>query len=80
MNLQEFAALKEGDKIENAATFNYGEVTKTVKDGVFVVWGTRSAMEREFFYSVQTSAWFQWSVRDDKAEAGGIPGVGSGNS
>ena len=61
MNIQEFAALKVGDKVENAATYSKGEITKTVDAGVFVVWGTRSALEREFFYSAVGTAWFQWN-------------------
>lgn len=64
MNLQEFNALKVGDKIDNPATGSKGEVVETSASGVRVVWGPRGENERKFFYAGLTTAWMQW----DKAE------------
>lgn len=62
MNLQEFAALKEGDKIENPATNSAGEVVEVAPEGVRVVWGPRGDSERKFFYSSLTTAWMNWAT------------------
>jgi hypothetical protein len=62
MNLQEFAALKVGDPIENAMTRNHGEVVQTNDSGVRVVWGPRNPHETQFFYSVTGTAWMHWSL------------------
>lgn len=70
MNLQEFAALKAGDKIENIAFGNHamGEITEVRQDGVKVCWlpGTSP-----FFYSVAGTAWFHWSKADDVNQSDG---------
>lgn len=61
MTLQEFAALKEGDKIENALSNSKGEVVKLSINGVYVVWGPRTAGERQFYYDRAGTIWFHWS-------------------
>ena len=63
MNLQEFSALKVGDKIENPADggASRGEVVETTISGVRIVWGPRHDREMKFFYPVVSSAWMQWS-------------------
>lgn len=76
MTLQEFAALKVGDKISNPFTFSKGEITEVTNIGVHVVWGARSAVERPFLYGVQSTAWMQW-VRDGE---GSDAATDSGNT
>lgn len=63
MNLQEFSALKVGDKIENPSTGagGEGEVTEVTSNGVRVVWGRRHERETKFFYSVVSTAWMNWN-------------------
>lgn len=63
MNIKEFAALKPGDKIENAAPggSSVGEVVEATDSGVRVVWGPRHDHEKLFFYSVVGTAWYQWN-------------------
>lgn len=63
MNLQEFAALKTGDKIENAMSVSQGEVTEVTQAGVRVRWGVAAQLGADvtFTYSVQSTAWFHWS-------------------
>lgn len=61
MNLEEFAALKPGDKIENGTNNSPGEVVEANASGVRLVWGPRSDRETRFFYSVQSTAWMQWN-------------------
>ncbi len=63
MNLQEFGALKVGDKIENNATggVGHGEIVECTSSGVRVVWGKRHEKETTFFYSVVGTAWMNWS-------------------
>jgi hypothetical protein len=67
MNLQEFSALKEGDKIVNHAigggiyVRGHGEVVECTPSGVRVVWGPRHDRETKFFYSVVGTAWMPWS-------------------
>lgn len=63
MNLQEFAALKPGSKIENPSTGSKGEVTEATDSGVRVVWGPRSQHEYKFYYSVIGTAWMNWIVQ-----------------
>lgn len=60
MNLQEFAVLKVGDKIENPVTGSSGEVVEAADSGVRVVWGRRHEFEHKFFYSVVGTAWMNW--------------------
>lgn len=62
MNLQEFAALKVGDKIMNPMNGSTGEVSKVSPSGVYVVWGARHADERPFFYPAQSTAWMNWTL------------------
>lgn len=61
MTLQEFSALKAGDKIENPSTSSTGEVVETTDNGVRVVWGARHAREHKFFFSVVGTAWMNWT-------------------
>lgn len=65
MNVQEFSKLEKGDKIENALNGSKGEVSRTSDSGVYVVWGARSDFEREFFYGVAGTTWFNWSRAED---------------
>lgn len=68
MNLQEFAALKKGDKIENNAMngTSTGTVIAVDGQGVHVAWGKPDAMP--FGYSVQSTAWFHWTKLDEVNE------------
>ena len=63
MKLQEFSALKVGDKIENHAVggVGHGEIVECTPSGVRVVWGKRFDHETKFFYSVVGTAWMNWS-------------------
>lgn len=62
MNLQEFSALKVGDKIENPSSQSSGEVTETTNRGVRVRWGTGAPGNSvTFFYDVQGTTWFHWN-------------------
>lgn len=63
MNLQDFAKLKVGDKIDLAANNSTGTVTEVSDGGVYVAWGSNAA--RPFFYSVNSTAWFQWEKVGD---------------
>jgi hypothetical protein len=69
MNLQEFAALKVGDKIENHLSQSSGVVTEVKPGGVHVRWGVQENNVVSFFYSVQGTIWFHW----DKAETESAP-------
>jgi hypothetical protein len=60
MNLQEFAALKKGDKINNGMASSQGEVTEVTAQGVRVRWGLHVG-SITFMYSVNSTAWFHWS-------------------
>ena len=62
MNIKEFAALKVGDKIENAAHggASIGEIVEATDSGVRVVWGPRHDREHKFFYSVVGTSWLEW--------------------
>lgn len=62
MNIQEFAALKEGDKVTNPMTNSTGEVVEATKSGVRVVWGERGPNEHKFFYSPLDRAWVHWNL------------------
>lgn len=68
MNLQEFAALKAGDKVVNHMSGgSVGEVTEANEKGVRVRWGlgVLGTSSITFQYNVQGTAWFHW----DKIEA-----------
>lgn len=65
MTLQEFSALKVGDKVSNPWLGSTGEVVETTNKGVNIVWGGRTAHEKQFFYSVVSTAWMGWSKIDD---------------
>lgn len=62
MNLQQFSALKVGDKIETSMMGfgdpHRGTVSSVSDSGVRVRWGTSTM---EFFYSVNSTAWMHWS-------------------
>lgn len=57
MNLQQFAALKPGDKVENVFSNSVGEVTEATASGVKVRWGGSGY---EFAYTVSMTAWMHW--------------------
>lgn len=70
MNLQEFAALKVGDKVTNPMNNHCpGEVVEVTDSGVRLVWGPRAERETRFFYSVNGTAWFHWSKGEDSLDA-----------
>lgn len=78
MNVQEFAALAVGDKVECPATSSgVGEIVEATDSGVRVVWGPRHSHETRFFYGVVGTAWFQWSRVEN--EQSSDPGIDSGN-
>lgn len=69
MNLQEFAALKPGDKIVNAMSNSRGEVVEANATGVHVCWSNAGLVGQHRLsvdgatrhYSVQSTIWFHWS-------------------
>lgn len=61
MNLQEFAALKVGDQIENAYTSSRGTVSEVNDAGVRVRWGLAAAGTIDFHYPVNSTYWMHWS-------------------
>lgn len=63
MNLQEFAKLAKGDKIENAFAGSQGEVTEVTTGGVRIRWGA-APTSPTYEYSVQSTAWFHWNKVD----------------
>lgn len=64
MTLDEFAALKVGDKIENTFTHSQASIIEAAASGVRLVWdGTQTP----FFYSVQGTSWFHWSKINEPA-------------
>lgn len=69
MNLQEFAALCVGDKVENHSLSGSGtgEVVQVTEKGVRVVWGPRNDRETQFFYAVMGTQWFNWSKVEPEA-------------
>ena len=65
MNLQEFAALKVGDTVENPMTSgDAGKVVGVTDSGVRIEWSEGST---PFFYSVNTTAWMHWVKRTNVA-------------
>lgn len=70
MNVQQFAALKVGDKIANDMSSSMGEVTEVTDAGVRVRWsqGDGTASGRApvtFAYPVNSTAWWHWRLIDD---------------
>lgn len=63
MNLQEFAALKVGDQIDNPMSSSQGTVCSVEPSGVRIKWGAGLG-EAPFFYSVNTTAWMHWSKKE----------------
>jgi hypothetical protein len=59
MNVQEFAALKVGDKISNPMNGSTGHVTATNDSGVRVAWGVSPV---DFMYTVNSTAWMHWTA------------------
>lgn len=71
MNVQEFAALKVGDRVYNGLTQSRGTVTDVTKDGVRVQWGDGFAVTTggvQFNFSVQGTAWYHWTKEDGPGE------------
>lgn len=66
MTLQEFAALKPGDKVTNPMQGSSGEVTEISEAGVRVAWGGAHAVT--FTYGVGSTAWMHWSKEDMHTE------------
>lgn len=73
MTFEDFAKLKEGDRITQGVTGSKGEVSRLVRNGVCIVWGPRHAAEREITYEALSTAYFQWSKVEetDAAERAG---------
>lgn len=70
MNLQEFAALKVGDQVENASvSHGVGTIVETTDAGVRVVWGVVHGNATRFFYSVNSTAWMHWNKVDNSLTA-----------
>lgn len=72
MNLQEFAKLKTGDRVRNDMSGSRGEVVDTDSHGVRVRWGVGSEKNSTptWHYSVQSTAWFHWSVVEPEVSPG----------
>lgn len=77
MNAKEFAALKEGDILENPMSSSFGKVTKTDKTGVWVLWadsgrkladGDHAGTERHYIF--QSTIWFHWTYAPRDCTAG----------
>lgn len=64
MNLQEFAALKAGDKITSMFGAA-GTITEANDRGVRVCWGEIHANNVTFFFGVNSTAWMHWSKDGD---------------
>lgn len=61
MNLTEFAALKEGDTVDNPFAHSRGTVVEVTKDGVRVRWG--DIIEGPTFkYTPLMQAWTHWQL------------------
>lgn len=68
MNLQQFQALRAGDKIVNSMPGlgkSEGEVVVSEPRGVRVRWGEAAPNAPTFWYDVNGTAWFHW----DRVEA-----------
>jgi len=66
MDVQEFSALKAGDKVYNGLTGSHGTVTETDKTGVRVRWGDGTPGRTvDFHFSIQGTAWFHWTKEDE---------------
>lgn len=62
MNLEEFAALEIGDKIDNPMSQSSGTVTERTQDGVRVRWGEGTPGRNVLFtYTVNSTAWMHWT-------------------
>lgn len=59
MNLQQFAALKPGDKIENLLSSSKGEIASISDAGVHVAWAGNHV--RTFFFAAESNAWSHWT-------------------
>lgn len=78
MTLQEFAALKVGDKIENHMSNSHGEVVTTDASGVRVCWDRAGQLpegEVTWHYSVTSRAWSHWSKAEELPASLDPPGV-----
>jgi len=65
MNINEFSALKVGDKISSMLGAE-GTVTEVDDRGIRVRWGDqRSTNDPTFFFSVNSRAWTHWSKIDE---------------
>lgn len=66
MNIQEFAALKAGDRLENPMTQSRGVVVEVTAAGVKVRWGDGTpGKDVTFTYTPQTTSWYHWQKADD---------------
>lgn len=73
MNINEFAALQVGDRVENPMSKSAGEVTEVIKRsgafaGVRVRWGDGTPRhDVSFTYTVDMTTWFHWSKVEPEA-------------
>ena len=70
MNIKEFAALKVGDLIDNAASNSRGEVVSIDETGIRLRWVGAGRPDIPgnavtWHYSAQSTAWFNWSKVED---------------
>lgn len=68
MNLQQFSALKPGDKIVNGMNGSRGEIASATDRGVNVRWRGTGV---DYFFSVMSTAWMHWSKEDAGAPEAG---------
>jgi len=61
MNVQEFAKLKAGDRVESM-NGGVGTITETTGTGIRVCWGEPGSTT--FAFSINSTAWMHWTVMD----------------
>jgi hypothetical protein len=74
MNTEEFAALKQGDQIDNPMSGGRGEVVTVDATGVRISWlgagrQTPDAGTPTWHYSVNSTAWMHWTKAEPDNEA-----------
>lgn len=67
MNIQQFAALKPGDQIDNLLSGSKGEIVLISDAGVHVAWAGNHA--QTFFFAAQSNAWFHWTKIEPEGKA-----------
>lgn len=68
MNIDEFAALKVDDQIENPMLDSKGIVSEVTREGVRIAWeGGRSSLEW-FLYTASMTSWMHWIKSETKKQ------------